>query len=97
MFKTILFYILQTIFFMETVATMGKTQNHRLHLHQHPQQHHHHHHLARDAGVDGDGYNEGEKGECCGDRGEDGRGHLMMVGNIPDICHFFYTGKIFGK
>ena len=65
---------------METVTTMGKTQNHRLHLHQHPQQHHHHH-LARDAGVDGDGYNEGEKGECCGDRGEDGRGHLRIVGN----------------
>ena len=59
---------------------MGQTHNHRLHLHQHPQQHHHHH-LARDAGVDGDGYNEGEKGECCGDRGEDGRGHLMIVGN----------------
>ena len=55
---------------------MGKTQNHCLHLHQH-----HHHHLARDAGVDGDGYNEGEKGESCGDRGEDGRGHLMIVGN----------------
>ena len=39
---------------------------------------------------------EGWSGACGGDDGvddDDGDDD----GGIPDICHFFYTGKIFGE